>query len=58
MLTITCECDGSDELLSFVTERVAQYKRPREVILVDRLPRTLAGKLLRRKLVDLARARP
>jgi acyl-CoA synthetase (AMP-forming)/AMP-acid ligase II len=41
-----------DELLSFVTERVAEYKRPREVILVERLPRTPAGKLLRRELVD------
>jgi acyl-CoA synthetase (AMP-forming)/AMP-acid ligase II len=44
-----------DELLSFVAERLAKYKRPREVILVDRLPRTPAGKLLRGELRRLAR---
>jgi acyl-CoA synthetase (AMP-forming)/AMP-acid ligase II len=45
-----------DALLSFVAERLAEYKRPREVILVDRLPRTPAGKLLRGELRGLARA--
>ena len=44
-----------DELLSFVAERLASYKRPRDVILVDGLPRTPAGKLLRRELRGLAR---
>jgi acyl-CoA synthetase (AMP-forming)/AMP-acid ligase II len=44
-----------DELLSFVAERLARYKHPREVILVERLPRTPAGKLLRRELRGLAR---
>ena len=43
------------ELLSFAGARLASYKRPRDVILVDRLPRTPAGKLLRRELRGLAR---
>jgi acyl-CoA synthetase (AMP-forming)/AMP-acid ligase II len=44
----------ADELLSFVAERLASYKCPRDVILVDALPRTLAGKLRRRELRGLA----
>ena len=44
------------ELLSFVTERLAGYKRPREVIVVDELPRLPTGKLLRRELRDRARS--
>jgi acyl-CoA synthetase (AMP-forming)/AMP-acid ligase II len=44
-----------DELLAFVAERLADYKRPRAVVLVDRLPRTPAGKLLRGELRGLAR---
>ena len=44
------------ELLSFVAERLAGYKRPREVIVVDELPRLPSGKLLRRELRDRARS--
>ena len=44
------------ELLSFVAERLAGYKRPREVIVVDDLPRLPTGKLLRRELRDRARS--
>jgi acyl-CoA synthetase (AMP-forming)/AMP-acid ligase II len=44
----------AEELLSFVAERLASYKCPRDVILVDALPRTLAGKLRRRELRALA----
>jgi acyl-CoA synthetase (AMP-forming)/AMP-acid ligase II len=44
------------ELLSFAAERLAGYKRPREVIEVDALPRLPTGKLVRRELRDLARA--
>jgi acyl-CoA synthetase (AMP-forming)/AMP-acid ligase II len=39
-----------DELLSFAAERLAGYKRPREVVVVDELPRLPTGKLLRRAL--------
>jgi acyl-coenzyme A synthetase/AMP-(fatty) acid ligase len=42
-----------DELLVFVRERVAPYKRLREVRIVDELPRQPSGKLLRRELPRL-----
>ena len=41
---------SSDELRSYVAERLARYKVPREVDFVDTLPRTSTGKLQRRKL--------
>jgi acyl-CoA synthetase (AMP-forming)/AMP-acid ligase II len=44
------------ELLSFAAERLAGYKRPRELIIVDELPRLPTGKLLRRELRDRAHA--
>ena len=45
------------ELLELAAERLAGYKRPRELIIVDDLPRLPTGKLLRRKLRELARTR-
>jgi acyl-coenzyme A synthetase/AMP-(fatty) acid ligase len=45
------ELDG-DRLLAWVAERVAPYKRLRAVRFADALPRTPAGKLLRRALVE------
>ena len=41
-----------EELRSFVDERVGRYKRPRQYELRDELPRTDAGKLLKRVLRD------
>jgi acyl-CoA synthetase (AMP-forming)/AMP-acid ligase II len=38
------------ELEEFAAARLAGYKRPREVVVVDELPRLLTGKLLRRAL--------
>jgi crotonobetaine/carnitine-CoA ligase len=35
----------ADELLAYATERLAKAKRPREVHLVDELPRTSVGKI-------------
>jgi acyl-CoA synthetase (AMP-forming)/AMP-acid ligase II len=43
------------ELLAFVAERLAGYKRPREVVVVDELPRLPTGKLLRRALRERVR---
>jgi acyl-CoA synthetase (AMP-forming)/AMP-acid ligase II len=43
------------ELLSFVAERVAGYKRPREIVVVDALPRLPTGKLQRHELRERAR---
>jgi acyl-CoA synthetase (AMP-forming)/AMP-acid ligase II len=41
-----------DELIDFVAERVAPHKRIRDVRFVDAVPRTPAGKILRRLLRD------
>jgi acyl-CoA synthetase (AMP-forming)/AMP-acid ligase II len=43
------EVDG-DALMAWVAERVAPHKRLHDVRFVERLPRTAAGKLLRREL--------
>ena len=40
------------ELTTYVDERIARYKRPRGYELRDELPRTPAGKLLKRQLRD------
>jgi long-chain acyl-CoA synthetase len=42
----------ADELIAFCRERMAAYKYPRVVELVDELPRTASGKVLRRELRD------
>jgi acyl-CoA synthetase (AMP-forming)/AMP-acid ligase II len=44
------------ELLAFVGERLAGYKRPREAILVDELPRLPTGKMRRQVMRERARA--
>ena len=44
------------ELSAWVAERVAPYKRVRAVRFADALPRTPAGKLLRRLIVAADRA--
>jgi acyl-CoA synthetase (AMP-forming)/AMP-acid ligase II len=45
-----------DELMAWVAERVAPYKRVRAVELVDEIPRSPSGKILRRLLRDGALA--
>ncbi len=40
----------SDELIEYCRGKIATYKLPREVVMVDELPRTPTGKLLRRVL--------
>jgi acyl-CoA synthetase (AMP-forming)/AMP-acid ligase II len=46
--------DGLDpeELMAYVAERVAPYKRIREVEFVDEIPKSASGKILRRMLRD------
>jgi AMP-binding enzyme C-terminal domain len=46
----------AEELLAYVAERVAPYKKLRAVRFTDQVPRSPAGKLLRRKLVEAERA--
>jgi acyl-CoA synthetase (AMP-forming)/AMP-acid ligase II len=38
----------ADELIAFCADRLASYKKPRSIDLVDELPRDAAGKLLKR----------
>jgi fatty-acyl-CoA synthase len=47
-----------DELLAFLDGRLARYKIPRAVVLVDTLARNASGKLLRHKLRDVATDSP
>ena len=48
---VVCE-DGldADELMAYVAERVAPYKRIRDVEFVDEVPKSASGKILRRLL--------
>ena len=47
---------SAEELLAYVAERVAPYKRLRAVRLIESIPRLPSGKLLRRVLVEAERA--
>jgi len=40
------------DLIGFCKERMAAYKYPRMVEIIDEVPKTLTGKYLRRKLRD------
>jgi long-chain acyl-CoA synthetase len=40
----------AEELIAFCRERMAAYKYPRQVELLDEIPKTVTGKLLRREL--------
>ena len=42
----------ADELVALVGERVASYKRPNRVVVVDEIPRLPSGKVLRRVLKE------
>jgi long-chain acyl-CoA synthetase len=44
-----------EELIKFVADRVAGYKKIREVEFVDEIPRSLAGKVLRREFIERER---
>jgi acyl-CoA synthetase (AMP-forming)/AMP-acid ligase II len=45
-----------DELMAFVAEHVSSYKRVRAVEVVDEIPKSASGKILRRVLKDRERA--
>ncbi len=45
-----------DELAEFAAERLAAYKRPREIVVIDEVPRLPTGKILRRVLRERALA--
>ena len=46
-----------EDLMRFVAERVAPYKKVREIEFVDAIPKTPSGKILRRELIDAERAK-
>ena len=48
---------SAEQLMAYVTERVAGYKRVREVEFVDTIPKSPSGKILRRVLVERERER-
>ena len=41
---------GENDVLEHAASRLAAYKRPKQVIFLDALPRSASGKLLRRQL--------
>lgn len=45
-----------DELMGFVADRVAPYKKVRRVEVIDQIPKSSSGKILRRILVERERA--
>jgi fatty acid CoA ligase FadD36 len=42
----------SDELIDFVAQQLSVHKRPREVRLVDALPRNAMGKVIKKELMS------
>jgi long-chain acyl-CoA synthetase len=46
-----------DDLMLFVGERVAPYKKLREIEFVAQIPKTASGKILRRDLIEQERAK-
>lgn len=48
---------AADELLAWIRDRVAAYKYPRHIVLVDALPKGPTGKVLRRELRTTLRSR-
>jgi len=47
-----------DEIMAFVAERVAPYKRIRQVEVIDAIPKSPSGKILRRVLKERDRTHP
>lgn len=47
----------ADEVMAFVAERVASFKKVRRVEFVDKIPKSASGKILRRELIAMERAR-
>ncbi|HXT61721.1 MAG TPA: 4-coumarate--CoA ligase family protein [Pyrinomonadaceae bacterium] len=48
---------SEDELIRFVADRVARYKKIRVVEFIEQIPKSLSGKILRRVLVEKERER-
>ena len=48
------EQSTADDIMNYVADRVARYKRVRRVEIIDQIPRSPSGKILRRVLVARA----
>ena len=48
---------SAEDLMAFVAERVAPYKKVRQVEFVESIPKSLSGKILRRELIEKERSR-
>jgi acyl-CoA synthetase (AMP-forming)/AMP-acid ligase II len=46
---------AAEDLMEFVSKRVAGYKKIREVEFVDQIPKNPSGKILRRVLIERER---
>ena len=42
-----------DDLIAFCRERLADFKRPRRIVIVDALPKSATGKILKTRLPHL-----
>jgi acyl-CoA synthetase (AMP-forming)/AMP-acid ligase II len=49
---------SAEEIMAFVAERVAPYKKLRHLEFMDQIPKSASGKILRRVLVERERSRP
>jgi len=47
----------AEEIMEFVGERVAPHKRIRHLEFVDKIPKSPSGKILRRVLVEMEKAK-
>ena len=54
---VTTGTATTEEILAYIAERVAPYKKVRAIEVVDAIPKSPSGKILRRVLVDLERQR-
>jgi long-chain acyl-CoA synthetase len=48
---------SESELIAFCKERMAAYKYPRSVEIVDQIPKTVTGKILRKDLRTVSERR-
>ena len=44
---------SGEEIMDFVADQVAPYKKVRQVAFIDAIPKSAAGKILRRELRDI-----
>ncbi|HJZ82651.1 MAG TPA: 4-coumarate--CoA ligase family protein, partial [Pyrinomonadaceae bacterium] len=48
---------SAEEIMGFVADRVAPHKKIRELEFIEQIPKSLSGKILRRVLVEMERAK-